>query len=98
MKVLRVEKDGMVTILNDNGSIHGHLRGAQAVDADINSDETFIAVARDNGLVTVYNLNGSIKSTIRTNDATKVKWSGDKIAISGSNGKMQMRRINGSIA
>mgnify|MGYP000433151976 FL=1 len=54
---------GKVELRNDNGGYVGTIVSSDAVDADLNNDETLILITYDNGKVEVRNKNGGYVGT-----------------------------------
>ena len=95
MNILKIV-NGKVEIRKDNGSLIRKI-GNDAISADLNDDETLIAITTVKGKVEIRKENGSLVRTIGSGNATSAKWNGSDIAINTSSGKTELRKENGSL-
>lgn len=96
MNILQI-KSGKVEIRKDNGSLIRTIGNGDAVSADINVDQSLIAITTVNGKVEIRKENGSLIRTIGNGDATNARWNGADIAVSTNKGKTELRKENGSL-
>lgn len=94
MNTLQI-KNEKVEIRNTNGSLVRTI-GSNVVSADINSNQTLIAMVLSNGKVEIRNDNGSL---VRTFDAkaSSIKWYGMELLITTKANKSELRTEIGTL-
>lgn len=98
MYIPKIE-NGKVKLYNEKGVYQRtvSLRASEAVFADINAEQTLIAVTLKNGKVELYNEKGLYHRSVslRASEATSARWAGADIAVALKNGKVELYNVSG---
>lgn len=88
---------GKLELRKDSGSLVCTIARSHVADADLNDEETHVAVVYDDGKCEILKINGNLERTIVQRRAVRVRWNGDDVAIGLDNGRTELRKMNGNL-
>ena len=96
MNIIKINS-GKVELRKENGTLIRTVGNGDAIQADINSDNSLILITTVRGKVELRKESGSLVKTMGNGDATSAKFSGNDILVTTSKGKTELRKESGAL-